>query len=82
MNCFSKKNKLLKCSICLDDNSLRKRKLNCGHKFHFNCIEQWLKNNKRCPLCNKEALPFKEQLDKDLAHLPSKYRILTNVFSS
>ena len=23
----------------------------CGHAFHTNCIDPWIKNNPRCPLC-------------------------------
>ena len=81
MSCFFNK-KIFECSICLDndDNNDRKRKLNCGHKFHFNCIEQWLHNNKRCPLCNKEALPLKEQLEKDLKYLPNRFKALCRLY--
>jgi len=81
MSCFYNK-KTFECSICLDDdnNKNRKRKLNCGHKFHFNCIEHWLQNNNRCPLCNGDALPLKKQLEKDFANLPKKYRMLARLY--
>ncbi len=25
----------------------------CGHIFHNECIEAWLKSNKRCPICSE-----------------------------
>jgi len=81
MNWFVKK-KIFECSICLDndDNNRRKRKLNCGHKFHFTCIEGWLKIKKKCPLCNSEAFPLKEQLDKDLIYLPNRFKALCRLY--
>ena len=26
----------------------------CGHDFHLDCIQRWLKTRSVCPLCNKE----------------------------
>ena len=44
----------LKCGICLDkfekDNKILI--IPCFHKFHFDCISKWLKNQKTCPLDN------------------------------
>ncbi|XP_050376596.1 uncharacterized protein LOC126793996 [Argentina anserina] len=46
-----------KCIICqeeyeADDDMGR---LNCGHLFHIQCIEQWLAHKKTCPFCKVEA---------------------------
>jgi hypothetical protein len=46
------------CTICLCDfyGEERVGVLDCGHVFHPECIKQWLKNSKTCPLCrHKDA---------------------------
>jgi hypothetical protein len=41
------------CSICLCDIPPERVVLNCGHKFHENCISTWVTRARfaRCPLC-------------------------------
>ena len=42
------------CSICLDEYEEREEvcKLNCGHKYHSQCIDKWLSmGNMVCPYC-------------------------------
>lgn len=41
------------CAVCLCDFEPEQlaRRLPCGHHFHHGCIERWLLQNKRCPLC-------------------------------
>lgn len=42
------------CAICRQvyNNDDIVRKINiCGHFFHSECIEQWLRNNNNCPVC-------------------------------
>ncbi|KAI0491790.1 hypothetical protein KFK09_026051 [Dendrobium nobile] len=45
------------CCICLtkyvDNDDLRE--LPCGHFFHTECVDKWLKINALCPLCKKEV---------------------------
>lgn len=43
------------CPICLLELRLRDKvsALNCGHVFHFGCINQWLAAKKQCPSCRK-----------------------------
>jgi len=45
-----------KCVICQEDfrDFEKVKKLGCEHLFHINCIDQWLKKEKKCPFCNKE----------------------------
>lgn len=42
------------CSICLESNSngdKSSERLECGHHFHKECIDPWLRSNNTCPLC-------------------------------
>jgi len=45
------------CPVCLENfdnediNDTEVRILDCGHQFCSPCIEEWLKNNKTCPIC-------------------------------
>lgn len=41
------------CSICLTDfeNGSECSKLECGHFFHRQCLEDWLKVKNTCPIC-------------------------------
>jgi hypothetical protein len=52
------------CTICrcnLNENSLYHQDKgidstvvigNCGHSFHHECIDPWVKKNKHCPICS------------------------------
>lgn len=45
------------CAVCqekLEPEQLV-RVLHCGHEFHAPCVDQWLEDNYRCPLCRKDA---------------------------
>lgn len=63
-NTFSYKNNVVDsentsqetCAICLEDykNEDALSRLECSHVFHNCCIEEWLKNKNKCPLCNFE----------------------------
>lgn len=42
------------CSICIEDitcKDIYKECYTCYNMFHFNCIYNWIKINKKCPLC-------------------------------
>ena len=44
------------CYICLDSlltNSCMRKINACEHKFCIDCIDEWLKNNKSCPICKR-----------------------------
>ena len=42
-----------KCTICLSEFETEEdvRRLPCMHLFHVECVDQWLNQNKRCPIC-------------------------------
>lgn len=42
-----------KCAVCLSEFELGEhvRRLPCYHHYHSGCIDRWLLQNKRCPLC-------------------------------
>lgn len=47
------------CSICQEEFvSMQKFKklTECGHEYHDTCINKWLKEEKRCPVCNKNVI--------------------------
>ena len=46
----------IRCTICLSSiqNDEIIRKLSCQHVYHQKCIDHWLENNKKCPLCRFE----------------------------
>jgi hypothetical protein len=50
------KNESNECSICLDELVLGQPALRipCGHLFHEDCIEDWLKKSNECPVCRFE----------------------------
>ena len=45
-----------KCSICLEEFEVGNKiiYLPCFHYYHAKCIETWVKNSDKCPLCNIE----------------------------
>jgi len=40
-----------KCIICLDVIKKQKKSLTCMHVFHKDCINRWLFENDKCPIC-------------------------------
>ena len=44
------------CVICRGDINSALKRLDCTHKFHMTCFQQYEMNNYKCPVCLK---PFK-----------------------
>ena len=51
-----------KCTICLSEFEVDEdvRRLPCFHLFHVECVDQWLGQNKRCPICRYVPESFKK----------------------
>merc|ERR1711959_691895 len=60
---WSRSEENVECSICLEqyEKDERIRFLPCGHHFHANCADEWLKEKQCCPLC-KQGLEDAENL--------------------
>jgi hypothetical protein len=45
------------CSVCLEDfkRGDTLRKLQCGHRFHVMCVDQWLSQSGQCPVCKHQV---------------------------
>ena len=44
------------CLVCQDDFEIGNelRELSCLHRFHVQCIDEWLGRNAACPVCRKD----------------------------
>ncbi|CAK7325182.1 unnamed protein product [Dovyalis caffra] len=48
------------CSICLGDykdSDMLRLLPDCGHVFHLNCVDCWLRLHPTCPICRKLPMP-------------------------
>jgi hypothetical protein len=54
------------CPICLD--IFKNEEINilsCNHKYHPQCINQWMKEKKNCPKCRRDIVNIPKNLSKD-----------------
>jgi hypothetical protein len=45
------KNNKLECPICLDKNDKEWVTTKCNHRFHRDCLNEWVKISNTCPIC-------------------------------
>jgi len=62
-----------RCTICFEDyedgNELRY--LWCLHRFHKNCVDQWLGNHTTCPICKKDYAEAQKDSFIDIEEEPT-----------
>ena len=56
------------CCLCLEDyeEGERLRELVCKHRYHVECVDEWLSAKRRCPVCNADAIGAKEEEEEEL----------------
>jgi len=51
------------CSICLEKIHSNPNITICNHKFHRNCLNQWLNHNNTCPMCRTTLFHYTPKID-------------------
>lgn len=54
------------CIICLDEVEIEWRELECHHRYHKKCIEDWITVKANCPLCMKQINDKKEVINDNV----------------
>ena len=63
------------CAICMEKvstkNTIRSKRLSCGHPFHMHCILSWYKEADTCPICrvsqdNDDMILFKKGIEESM----------------
>ncbi|RQO94043.1 hypothetical protein POPTR_008G019000v4 [Populus trichocarpa] len=69
------------CSICLQDykdSDLLRLLPECGHLFHAQCIDLWLKLHPTCPICRNSPVPTPINVTETASRAPR--RVLYDAF--
>ena len=43
------------CPICLEEFGDNTKILECAHKYHISCIDEWLNEHNNCPICRNNT---------------------------
>ena len=74
------------CSICLEKIDSYCPILNCGHVFHFECINEWKKLSKNCPNCRYSLSTLlhnkRASADDVFGNMDTMYEIIKIVFQN
>ena len=66
------------CTICLQSNSNELITTSCEHKFHNQCLYEWLKVRNTCPVCRHNIL---ESTESDNESVDTIVQNVENVLS-
>ena len=72
-NTSSSSNDEPKCSICFESFDGTEKQLQCSHKFHKRCIDDWTKENPTCPICRYYIEGIKKETDNQTDFINSNY---------
>ena len=61
---YHKQEEKEECIICLDEVEKEWRELECHHRYHKQCIENWIKVKAKCPLCMKHINDKREERNR------------------
>ena len=68
------------CVICNEDDDCNFVHLNCNHYYHKNCIKQWSKQSKLCPLCRQNFIKCQECNNEGFIYIHKTCKILPPEF--
>ena len=57
------------CVICLDDVETEWRDLECHHRYHKQCIENWITIRAKCPMCMKTIKKIEERNTEEVNYI-------------
>lgn len=72
------------CVICQEDLPLgsKAKSMPCGHKFHDDCLLEWVKKSNSCPTCRFDELPSeKVHFDKEQRRIEKECPSHTKMYS-
>jgi hypothetical protein len=57
-----------KCAVCLDSFHVGDplRLLPCAHTFHRFCVDKWLVEKKKCPMCKADMISLAAKMGMDI----------------
>lgn len=49
------------CPVCYEELTSGVYKTECGHAFHWKCMNRWMEKNNTCPICRDPVLAFRQR---------------------
>ncbi|KAL5071352.1 hypothetical protein RYX36_022239 [Vicia faba] len=69
-DCVDEDNNEIKCCICQEEYVVGDEigRLQCTHKYHVDCIQEWLRLKNWCPMCKESAALFNSSSSSSSSH--------------